>query len=115
MRYLQVVESRVVRGKMQEFTAAVQQWQRAVLAHDDGPVHQSVLVDTTDPARVLLLTEFRDEDHARRFTLAGLNQSLLERIDSCCAIAGHGSAYTVYYESGKQGPEVKFGKTEPYD
>jgi hypothetical protein len=115
MRYLQVVEAQVVQGKMHEFTAAVQQWQRAVLAHEDGPTHQSVLVDTNQPSRVLLLTEFRDEGHARRFTAAGLDESLLERIDRCCAVAGTGSAYLVYYESGQEGPEVIYGKTQPYD
>lgn len=110
MRYVDSIEFRLSPGRMEAFTRAVQQWERIALADPDGPEHHSVLVDESEPERVVILTQFADREHAERFDAGSLRQALADSIGSCCAGASTTTRYTLYYSAGSSGARAVFGE-----
>ncbi len=111
MRYVHVAEFEIDRARMQDFATAVQQWERLALPHPDGPEHHSVLVDADEPTRVLVLTQFPDEDHVRRFADSKLSSALMSAVLSCCRSTVSSRRYSVFYAAGTTGPRSIFGET----
>lgn len=110
MRYVHVAEFEIDRARMRDFATAVQQWERLALGHTDGPDHHAVLVDTDEPTRVLVLTQFPDEEHARRFAESDLSRELMGAVLSCCRSTVSSRRYSVFYAAGTEGPRSIFGE-----
>lgn len=109
MQYMHVAEFHVLPGKMADFIGAVQRWERKALSDPDGPLEHQVLVDTDQPDRVLVLTRFTDEEHARRFASSSLPNKLMADVLSCCDSTQSSRRYSVYYAAGREGPTSVFG------
>lgn len=110
MRHVDSIEFRLIPGKMEAFTRAVQQWERVALSDPDGPEHHSVLVDEAQPERVVILTQFAGPDHAERFHKGELRRRLDESIGACCTGSPSTNRYTLYYSAGSSGARAVFGE-----
>jgi heme-degrading monooxygenase HmoA len=110
MQYMHVAEFHVHTGAMETFTSAVQRWERAALADPDGPLEHQVLIDSDHPSRVLVLTRFQDEAHARRFASSDLPGRLMADVLSCCETTMSSRRYTVFYAAGRDGHTAIFGR-----
>ena len=110
MRIVDVIDCRVAPGKMKEFTNAVQQWERRALERSDAPEFHAVLLDHTDPGRVMLLTQFSDEPLARSFADAGLMERFLSDVMSCLREEPQRRRFDLYYAGGTSGPAAIFGE-----
>ncbi len=110
MRTLHALEVRVTPGKMQQFTNAVQQWERMSLERPDGPEYHAVLVDADDPARVMVLSQFAGEEEARAFDATGMLAALQTAIESCCEGGITARRYDLFYAVGEGGPGAIFGE-----
>ncbi len=111
MRYVHVAEFQIDPTRMRDFTTAVQQWERLALGHPDGPDHHSVLVDADEPTRVLVLTQFPDEDHVRRFADSDLSSRLMAAVLQCCRSTVSSRRFSLFYAAGDGGPRSIFGET----
>ncbi len=111
MSYVHVVEARVGIGMMEQFTRALQQWERRALGHPDGPDHHSVLVDRDDPRRITVLSHFADEEQAHSFDQGELFADLRSGIEGCCEAAVDTRRMDVFYAVGRGGAETIFGET----
>ncbi len=110
MRYLEVTECRVADGAMTEFINAVQQWERAAMAHDSAPAHHAVWFDPDDPATVLVVTQFDDPDTAQEFAASGLRDQFMEGVVQCSMGTATSRHYELFYATGKDGPRAIFGE-----
>jgi hypothetical protein len=111
MRYVRVTECQVSPGGMTGFVSSVQQWERAALASADAPEYHAVLVDDTDPSRVLIITQFRDAEQAGRFDATGLQEEFLDGVVSCVnQTATSHRHYSLFYADGSEGHRAMFGE-----
>jgi heme-degrading monooxygenase HmoA len=110
MQYVHVAEFHILPGAMESFAGAVQRWERSAFSDPDGPLEHQVLVDTDAPSRVLVLTRFHDEDHARRFADSSLPTTLMADVLSCCEATMSSRRYGVFYAAGREGLTTIFGR-----
>lgn len=110
MRCVEVLECTVADGAMQNFVNAVQQWERAALAHPDAPMHHAVLLDDINPARVTIITQFRDRETADRFAKSHLIDQFMTGVLNCIKPSASGRRFDLFYASGTGGPHAIFGE-----
>lgn len=106
---MHAAEFHILPGAMGPFTGAVQRWERAALSDPNGPLEHQVLVDTDKPSRVLVLTRFESEEHARRFATSSLPNRLMADVLSCCDSTMSSRRYAVFYAAGREGHTAVFG------
>lgn len=96
---------------MPDFVNSVQQWERAALAHDSAPEHHAVLVDPEDPHKVMIVTQFADQETADAFADSGLLERFMEGVVRCSVGTAISRAYDLFYAAGGGGPRAIFGET----
>lgn len=111
MAYLLLAECRVTSGRMQEFTAQIQQWEQDALQHPNAPWRHAVYLASDDPANVLVITEFESRDAATRFAADGLMAAFREAVLPCVeAMPAERDGYDLFYSATPDGPSVTFGQ-----
>jgi hypothetical protein len=110
MRCIEVIECTVADGAMPDFVNAVQQWERAALAHPDAPMHHAVLLDDLNPARVMIITQFADQETADRFAESDLIDHFMAGVLRCIEPSSSGRRFDLFYASGSGGPHAVFGE-----
>lgn len=110
MRCVEIIECTVADGGMQDFVNAVQQWERAALAHEAAPMHHAVLLDDINPARVTIVTQFADQETADRFADSNLIDQFMAGVLSCIEPSASGRRFDLFYASGSGGPHAIFGE-----
>lgn len=111
MRCVEVIECTVTDGAMPDFVNAVQQWERAALRHPAAPGHHAVLFDQESPARVTIVTQFRDIETADEFAASGLLDRFMEGVLRCVEPSTSRRRYDLFYAAGGEGPRAIFGET----
>ncbi len=110
MRCIEIMECTVSDGAMPDFVNAVQQWERAALAHPAAPMHHAVLLDEINPARVTIITQFADHETADRFAESNLIDQFMEGVLRCIEPSSSGRRFDLFYASGSGGPHAIFGE-----
>jgi hypothetical protein len=110
MRHIKVTECRVADGAMQDFVNAVQQWERAAMAHEAAPIHHAVLLDPNDPSRVISITQFDSPEKAAEFAASGLMATFMEGVVQCSVGTATSNEYELFYATGAGGPRAVFGE-----
>ncbi len=113
MRHIKVTECRVADGAMQDFVNSVQQWERAAMAHEAAPTHHAVLVDPSDPSRLISITQFDSAERAEEFAASGLMAAFMEGVVQCTVGTTTSSEYELFYAVGAGGPRAVFGEVPP--
>ena len=110
MQYLVVNECTVPMALRQEFVGAVQRWEEQASAVDGAPEVHAVYLDSEDPAKVLIITQFRSKQDAERFDHTGLMESFQEQLLHCTAAAPSRNTYDLFYATGPGERRVVFGQ-----
>ncbi|MDH3731730.1 MAG: hypothetical protein OES13_11535 [Acidimicrobiia bacterium] len=110
MRCIEIIECTVADGGMPDFINAVQQWERAAMAHPDAPMHHSVLLDDINPARVTIITQFEDQETADRFSDSHLIDQFMAGVLKCIEPSASGRRFSLFYAAGTGGPHAIFGE-----
>ena len=111
MRYIELTECRVADGAMAQFINAVQQWERAAMAHPAAPSHHAVLIHPADPGVVLTITQFDDAETAEAFAESGLKEQLMTGVVQCSVGTATSKGYELFYAAGADGPRAMFGES----
>ena len=109
MRHFEVTRCKVADGAMTQFVNAVQQWERAALAHENAPLHHAVLVDPEEPSEVLIITEFADREASEAFAASGLLGKFMDGVMQCSVGSAERGHYDLFYAAG-QGERAIFGE-----
>lgn len=94
---------------MPQFVNAVQQWERAAMAHEHAPLHHAVLVHPENPSNVLIITEFADRETSEAFAASGLLGKFMEGVVQCSIGTADRRHYDLFYAAG-QGERAIFGE-----
>ncbi len=111
MHFLTVTECRVPLGRMQEFATMIQQWEQDALASPDGPEFHGVYLQSSDPTRVLVITQYTSREAANRFVATGLVQQFRDRVLACTMqVPTDVDGYDLFYSASRSGDNVIFGE-----
>ncbi len=110
MHYLVVTECRVPMPKRQEFVGAVQRWEEQAGAMAGAPDVHAVYLDSDDPGKVLIFTQFNSKEDAERFDESGLMKDFHAELLQCSASPPHLSTYDLFYATGPGERRVIFGQ-----
>lgn len=110
MQYLVVNECTVPMAMRQEFVGAVQRWEEQASAADGAPDVHAVYLDSDDPAKVLIITQFRSRADAERFDRTGLMEGFYAQLLRCTATGPSRTTYDLFYANGPGERRVVFGE-----
>jgi len=110
MHYLVVTECRIPMAMRQEFVAAVQRWEEQAGAVDGAPDVHAVYLDSDDPAKVLIVTQFSSKRDAERFNDSGLMEDFHAQLLRCTATPPNRNTYDLFYATGPGERRVIFGQ-----
>lgn len=110
MHYLVVTECRVPMPKRQEFVGAVQHWEEKAAAIEGAPEVHAVYLDSDDPGKVLIVTQFNSKQDAERFSDAGLMKDFHAELLRCTATPPSLRTYDLFYATGPGKRRVIFGQ-----
>ena len=94
----------------QEFVGAVQRWEEKAGAIDGAPDVHAVYLDSNDPGKVLIVTQFSSKEDAERFNEAGLMEDFHAELLRCTATPPNLSTYDLFYATGPGERRVIFGQ-----
>ena len=110
MHYLVVTECRVPMAVRQEFVGAVQRWEEQAGAADGAPDIHAVYLDSADPGKVLIVTQFSSKRDAERFNDTGLMEAFHADLLRCAATPPNRNTYDLFYAAGPGERRVVFGQ-----
>lgn len=111
MHFLTVTECRVPLGRMQEFAQMIQHWEQDALASPDGPEFHGVYLHSSDPGKVLIVTQYASREAANRFVATGLVQQFRDRVLACTMqVPTDVDGYDLFYSASRSGANVVFGE-----
>ncbi len=110
MRFVHLMEATVKPGQMQTFVNAVQQWERSAFEDEHAPEYHAVYVSEREPGKVVMITQFRDEQHAAAFGEHGLLDAFRASIGDCCVDPPRREGYDLFYGAGPGGTRAIFGE-----
>ncbi len=110
MHYLVVNECAVPMTMRQEFVGALQRWEQQAAAKDGSPDVHAVYLDTDDPAKVLIVTQFASKQEAELFNDTGLMDEFHAQLLRCTAAAPNQKTYDLFYAAGPGTRRVVFGQ-----
>jgi len=93
-----------------EFVGAVQRWEEQAGAVDGAPEVHAVYLDSDDPAKVLIVTQFSSKRDAERFDESGLMERFQVELLRCTATPPNRSTYDLFYAAGPGERRVVFGQ-----
>ena len=110
MHYLVVTECRVPMPMRQEFVGAVQRWEEQAGAKEGAPDVHAVYLDSNDPVKVLIVTQFNSKQDAERFKETGLMENVHAELLRCTATPPNLNTYDLFYATGPGERRVIFGQ-----
>ena len=110
MHHIQVMEARVLAGKMPELVYAVQHWERLALDDPDAPEYHAVYVGEDYPHQLFVITQFRDRATASRFAAAGLFDTFRDKVRHLLADEPRRRPFDLFYAAGSAGTKAIFGE-----
>ena len=110
MHYLVVTECRVPMPKRQEFVTAVQRWEEKAGAMEGAPDVHAVYLDSDDPGKVLIFTQFNSKRDAEQFNDSGLMKDFHAELLGCTATPPSLNTYDLFYATGPGERRVIFGQ-----
>ncbi len=96
--------------KRQEFVGAVQRWEEKAGAMAGAPDVHAVYLDSDDPDKVLIFTQFSSKADADRFNESGLMRDFHAELLRCTASSPRLSTYDLFYATGPGERRVIFGQ-----
>ena len=96
--------------KRQEFVAAVQRWEEKAGAMEGAPDVHAVYLDSDDPGKVLIVTQFNSKRDAERFNDSGLMNDFHAELLNCTAKPPNLNTYDLFYATGPGERRVIFGQ-----
>ncbi|MDJ0498007.1 MAG: hypothetical protein QNJ89_09260 [Acidimicrobiia bacterium] len=110
MHYLVVTECQVPMPMRQEFVGAVQRWEEQAGAMEGAPDVHAVYLDSDDPGKVLIVTQFNSKRDAERFKETGLMDDFHAGLLRCTAAPPSLRTYDLFYATGPGDRRVIFGQ-----
>ena len=94
----------------QKFVGAVQRWEEKAGAMEGAPDVHAVYLDSDDPDKVLIVTQFSSKQDAERFNDSGLMEEFHAELLSCAATPPNLNTYNLFYATGPGERRVIFGE-----
>lgn len=110
MRYLNVTQCRVPMARMQEFTTIVQKWEQEVVGQDGGPEFHAVYLNSVDPSRAMVITQFDSQAAAEAFAATGKLTEFQDSILACSSEGQPSEGWDLFYATGADGTRIIFGQ-----
>ena len=96
--------------KRQEFVTAVQRWEEKAGAMEGAPDVHAVYLDSDDPGKVLIFTQFNSKRDAEQFNDSGLMKDFHAELLGCTATPPSLNTYDLFYAAGPGERRVIFGQ-----
>lgn len=110
MQHLIVTQCSVPMAMRKEFVGAVQRWEEQAGTADGAPEVHAVYLDSEDPAKVLIVTQFSSKQDAERFDHSGLMEAFQAQLLQCAATPPNRNTYDLFYAAGPGERRVIFGQ-----
>ena len=94
----------------QKFVGAVQRWEEQAGAIEGAPDVHAVYLDSDDPDKVLIITQFRSKQDAEQFKQTGLMEDFHADLLRCSATQPNRNTYDLFYAAGPGERRVIFGQ-----